>query len=270
MVMTSTARAPFRIAWRLAVGAATALAFSLSPAAAQSGKGASGRSDCAVYQKATAAPDGIPRELLKDWPKALGCLIDMLGDLDAGIASVDAVAGRGDLLAIVKAIRVIIDENDAGAIRRFRETDSTAVATVLAFAARVPDGAGSINRDIRLNATLILGNVIDNSSACVPIDHLYDPKINPNGRANLLAVVSVVASWAYKPNAENIARMLEFTKAKLDPGFADTRRIVTDLDTKNAARQVKAASEPSAADAEAVLAPCRAYRPKWAGDQLKY
>jgi hypothetical protein len=271
MAMMSTLRAALRTTWRLALGVVAAIALALpSPATAQSKMGSFGRSDCAIYQKAMAAPDSIPRELLKDWPRALSCLIDMLGELDAAITSVDAVSGRGDLLAIVKAIRVILDENDAAAIRRFRETDTIAVASVLTFAARVPDGAGSVNRDIRLNATLILGNVIDNSSVCVPIDHLYDPKINPNGRANLLAVVSVVAPWAYKPNADNISRMLEFTKAKLDPGFADTRRIVTDLDTKNSARQVKAASEPSSADTEAVLAPCKAYKAKWAGDQLKY
>ncbi|MDQ2078668.1 hypothetical protein RA307_00615 [Xanthobacteraceae bacterium Astr-EGSB] len=271
MAMMSTLRTAFRATWRLALGAVVAITLAIpSPAMAQSKMGSFGKSDCALYQKAMAAPDGVSRELLKDWPRALSCLIDMLGELDAAITSVDAVSGRGDLLAIVKAIRVVLDENDVAAIRRFRETDTIAVASVLTFAARVPDGAGSVNRDIRLNATLILGNVIDNSSVCVPIDHLYDPKINPNGRANLLAVVSVVAPWAYKPNADNISRMLEFTKLKLDPSFADTRRIVTDLDTKNSARQLKAASEPSSADAEAVLAPCRAYKAKWADGQLKY
>jgi ABC-type transporter Mla subunit MlaD len=58
---------------------------------------------------------------------------------------------------------------------------------------------------------LVLGNVIDNTTVCVPLTHLNDPTLlatasGINGRANLLSLVSVVAPWAYKENSENIAR----------------------------------------------------------------
>ena len=94
-------------------------------------------------------------------------------------------------------------------IKQFRLADNLDVVSVLSY------GARSDVYDIRLNSVLLLGNVIDNTSVCVPLAHLNDPTLmtsanGMNGRANLLGIISVVAPWAYKQNFENIEKTRDF------------------------------------------------------------
>jgi len=133
-----------------------------------------------------------------------------------------------ELVRATGAIRIIIANNETPAnkdpsankinpaIQTFREVASLDTISSLGF------GARSFDDDSRLNATLILGNVIDNKSVCVPLDHLYDDELGTTpygvrGRANFLGVVSVVAPWAYKENYENIRRLHEDIAERLQP-----------------------------------------------------
>jgi hypothetical protein len=107
-------------------------------------------------------------------------------------------------------------------IKAFRGLDNLDVTSVLTF------GARSDNYDMRLNSVLILGNVIDNQTVCVPLTHLNDPELDKtdygiNGRANLLGIIAVVAPWALKQNFESI-------KATRDSLFESIRK--NDLNLK--------------------------------------
>jgi hypothetical protein len=72
-------------------------------------------------------------------------------------------------------------------------------------------------------STLILANVIDNTTVCVPIDHLYDPSISINGRANLLSVVSVVAPWAYRQKYDNISKVQARISSTISEGRSQSQ-----------------------------------------------
>jgi hypothetical protein len=133
-----------------------------------------------------------------------------------GDASESDGAGQGNLRAFIEA---------------FRKLDNTKVAQVLVHALRSDD------RVMRSNALLILANVVDNTTVCVAIDHLYDSEIattpfGVNGRANLLSVVSVVAPWAYRETYYNIEQVLKFIEPKVDsisPELKFTRDVIPNI-----------------------------------------
>ena len=113
------------------------------------------------------------------------------------------------LVAIDKSTNTT--KNLDGFISTFRNNDSIGTVSVLSY------GTRSEVSDLRLNSLSILGNVIDNTTVCVALAHLNDPTLldspnGNNGRANLLAAISVVAPWAYKENFENISRTVKAIK----------------------------------------------------------
>ena len=118
-------------------------------------------------------------------------------------------------------------------IKTFRESDTIGVVSVLTY------GARSDLYDARLNAVLILGNVIDNTTVCVPLAHLNDPEINDtdygrNGRANLLGIISVVAPWAYAENYDAIekTRVAIGAIAGENPDYQTARNILQNIDKR--------------------------------------
>ena len=236
---------------------------------AQSGRDT--RKECLPYAQAVNA-DGVPREQLKDWQTALECLIDLVRAMQPTVVTVELAASRKDLLAAAKAMRVILDENTGPAIQLFRSKDDVDVISVLSYGARVPDVSDSPNRDLRLNTTLVLGNVIDNTTVCVPMDHLFDPQITVNGRANLLAVVSVVASWALSKNLENIEKVISYTENVIGTNnVSDTMRILASLKKKVDQRKDALRTDTTTpSKAEELLVSCRSYKRNWAGDRMQY
>ncbi len=184
----------------------------------------------------------IPDEYLEisRWSSSLPCLIDVLRRLARNIDRETAQFSENDrsrYLSATGAMRKVIamlraadksgntSTNIIEFIQVFRDAHDTDVATVLSF------GARSIDEIMRSDALLILGNVIDNKTVCASIDHLYDPKISANGRANLLAIVSVVAPWAYAENFDNICRVSNFIGSKLtnEPSMQQTKAIVENV-----------------------------------------
>jgi hypothetical protein len=181
---------------------------------------AQAQDSCAIYDKAvttdSASVPVVSEALLADWNPALPCLVRILSRMKDDVGSQPTQQTRSKMLSVTGALRNIIlkfsDPNDpkkvvemAAFIKKFRELDDIATISVLTW------GARSDSPDLRSNSLLVLGNVIDNTTVCVPLTHLNDPTLiasayGVNGRANLLSLLSVVAPWAYKENSENIAR----------------------------------------------------------------
>jgi hypothetical protein len=229
---------------------------------------------CAAYHSAVAG-DGtgfipvIPDRLLVDWKGATPCLTDVLRKLSPTIKS-PTLSGttRNQFLSATGALRSIAtrlakeDEKQDEIrdrkcaelqpaeraktescqkqldifIRTFRLNDDIDVISALTY------GARSDNPDARLNSLLILGDVIDNSTVCVPLTHLADPKIGDGdhgvtARANLLSVISVVAPWAYKENFQNIQRTRELhakSIAQDDKSLTQTVAILRNIESRSA------------------------------------
>ena len=212
------------------------------------------QSPCAAYF-AAVEPDKsgvamvVPDLLLEDQQQSTRCLVDVLRDLGQRISSVkdvDTPQIQLPLLSATSALRRLIATanggnelkydagNLKGFISLFREVDDINVVSALSYAAR------SSEKDLRLNAVLILGNIIDNSTVCVPLTHLNDSSLldtpgGENGRANLLGVISVVVPWAYKENYESITS----TAAALETALTDkadtlqTQRILNNVKTRS-------------------------------------
>jgi hypothetical protein len=128
-------------------------------------------------------------------------------------------------LSLTDVLRSML-ANNVRAIAQFRACDDPAIIRPLVWAAR------GQNQSIRVNATLILGNVVDNTTVCFVLHHLLDPSISLNGRANLLGVVVAMASYAYKENVAAIERMLTAIEQKIANETGDlsqTKRLVADL-----------------------------------------
>lgn len=208
--------------------------------------------DCAPYFSATSGKGDyvsvVPDTLLIDQSNAVRCLIEVVraqGKEFAGQAP--SAEAMSMLISATGGIRNIISKATANDqfsqssnnharlkdfINKFREYDDVDVVSVLSYAAR------NDNRDLRLNAVLILGNIIDNSTVCVPLVHLNDPTLlntanGLNGRANLLGVVSVVAPWAYQENYDNIKRTRDAVAAQLAPSNDDVKSTMAILDNIN-------------------------------------
>src|SRR6185295_17781680 len=139
--------------------------------------------------------------LINDWRTALPTIMEEFR----------AVKGASDrwppdqqsyLLSITDIIRTILSAN-AEAITLFRACDDGFIIKPIIWAAR------GQNPSLRLNATLILGNTVDNTTICYLLHHLRDPNISSNGRANLLGATVAVASYAYKENVLSIEKTLE-------------------------------------------------------------
>jgi hypothetical protein len=220
----------------------------------------SGRADaqdvavCPPYQAATVGTPTkgvpvVPDNLLQDIKSAIPCLVMVLAGLEPSITSPKMSPDVGSkFLSATGALRAIMARQsalDAASgipndttklnefISLFRDKDSIGVVSVLTY------GARSDIYDARLNSVLILGNVIDNTTVCVPIAHLNDQDLDKtdygkNGRANLLGIISVVAPWAYYENYDAI----EKTKVQLsdnignNPEYKTTRTILENIEKR--------------------------------------
>ncbi|WP_456765958.1 hypothetical protein [Bradyrhizobium sp. USDA 3650] len=209
---------------------------------------------CAQYQATTSGIPSkgvpiVPDALLQDIKIAVPCLVTVIGGLEPGITSPKMPPDGGSkLLSATAALRAIMARQgalDAASgtpndttklnefISLFRDNDNIAVVSVLTYAAR------SDIYDARLNSVLILGNIIDNTTVCVPIAHLNDPELDStdygkNGRANLLGIVSVVAPWAYFENYDAIEQTRALLSAKVgeNPDYKTTRTILDNIDKR--------------------------------------
>lgn len=206
----------------------------------------------------------LPREALKDWQTAIPCLIQIIANRKSSIAAPADVLAQNDVLRAAKALRVILDENGQASITYFRTKDNLDVITVLAFAAR------SNNFDFRVNATLVLGNVVDNSTLCVTLDHLYAPDLQANGRTNLLAVAVGVINYAVDDNLRNIGQAVSDLDGQIPENMPDTRRLIQTAKDRLAKRATASQAELNPGNKNDLLKACRDYRFNWAAAKMHY
>ena len=211
---------------------------------------------CQKFQAALGAADSVSRDDLKS-KDALSCLMKVLSDLHPVVNGVDAAVSRKEVVRAARAIRVILEDRKSDGIDEFRNGDDLNVITVLTFGARSED------YDTRLNTTLVLGNVIDDTTVCVPLDHLYDPKISINGRANLLAIVSSAVSSMAVEDLGDVEKMSAYTRNALPRNSPDSLRILETLDAKISERKGRPRARTGGQADNPRTANCRAYRPLW-------
>jgi hypothetical protein len=235
---------------------------------------------CVVYQLAAEDRYVLSDALLtSDLPTSMKCLMDILAGLTP---SNQEKTGWKKFIWTTGAMRIVIasadQETPNRAISFFRRWFTLDMISALAF------GARSNVDTARVNATLILGNVVDNDTLCVPLDHLYDPKVfraalgrdddsQVRGRANLLSVISVVAPWAYQENFNNIQRVYEdlttfLSTYKARPELAQTFEILERLRKRLDYQDTVEA--PNKNTKSPGLLVCKRYKPLWAGKRLIY
>lgn len=238
----------------------------------------------AIFGRETAGQP-LPDPLLTDWKLSMRCIVGSIAEFETRINdSKIAPIVRAEFLTASGGIRSIFASSKSETefsemVKAFRCNDNSKVATVLSF------GARSNSYEVRLNSMILLGNVIDNTTVCIAIDHLYSRELaaidapdvrvesyGTRGRANLLSTVSVVAPWAFRENFENISKIAAYWDAKIPEGeqFKDTKRIIRNiksrLDSQTLATSNK--NRPIPEDLRA----CKSYPPKWASEEnwVKY
>ena len=204
---------------------------------------------CAEYNAAVESGGGIaspvvPDRLLASWEEALPCLVPIIATLSPVVTGPKFTpAAQSKFLSATGAVRTLMtrasayDEKAKSTMlnqitEKFRELDNLDVASVLTY------GARSDNFDMRLNSVVILGNIIDNTTVCVPLAHLSDPTLastdyGVNGRANLLSIISVVAPWAYKQNFINIKATRDAINDAIPKGDPNLKQTYLILDNIN-------------------------------------
>ncbi len=198
----------------------------------------------------------VPDSLLTNWKLAVSCLVPIIAGMkDAMRADSIGAQARAKFLSATGALRAIatkigtteqanaalpaaqqdpnVDtiEKFASEFRKVQTIDAVAVLTT---------GARSDNYDMRLSAILVLGNVIDERYACVPLVQIFDPDLKSanyfvKARANLLGMLSRIAPFVYKEDFANI-RNVQTTIGKMvspdDPNLAQTRLILQNIDQR--------------------------------------
>jgi hypothetical protein len=185
--------------------------------------------------------------LVNDWPNSLPTVMRELTKF-SGPADGWAPNQQSYFLSITDVLRTVLSTN-VDAITLFRVCHDTATIKPLISAARAD------TQPLRLNATLILGNIVDNTSVCFVLHQLRDPKINVNGRANLLGVTYAVASYAYSDNVKAINDTLDVLRPRIEANATQTLKLISDITSR-----VNASSNKSATLADAGLKePCTGY-----------
>ena len=187
---------------------------------------------CLAIRTAITGNDFVTRDLTQDVSISLPCLEDFIGSLatfhdkDSAISTMQNEMFLQSTRKSALAIRASIDQNGASAVEVFRANQTIPVISALTLAAISND------RDTRQSATLVLGNVIDETTICVPEDYLYYDQITDNGRANLLAIISIPLAYVSKQEYANIQRLIEkFDPTKYSKLF-DTSRILQGIQDK--------------------------------------
>lgn len=125
--------------------------------------------------------------------------------------------------ALLEFNDLIVTDNDVICIRRWEDDDK--LINVL-----IPLAAGPDVR-LRVPATLILENIVDNTNVCRVLASLAagGADLDPDARYDLLLVVSQVANYAYSDVAQWIVSVLGLTGRALPSDFAKTQELVQSI-----------------------------------------
>ena len=146
----------------------------------------------------------------------------------------------GDYAALVQALNVLntinASINSTDDIRKVRNwnKDDALVDALIPFAA----GAFA---ETRIPATLILGNVVDNTNVCRVMAFIdADQGVTPDGRYNLLQVVRQVSYYAFDDTGAWITQFVERWRTKYsgNPDLSKTQALLTQIQDVLALRTV--------------------------------
>ena len=169
----------------------------------------------------------VPDALLMNWRFAVGCLVPIIATMNNTMRA-DFVRAdtRAKFLSATGAIRTMANmissaevangktippKADIETIAKFN-TEFQRAANIDTYSVLVT-GARSDDYDMRLSAILVLGNIIDEKYACIPLVQILDPNLQAasylvKARANLLGMLSRIAPFVYKEDFANITNIL--------------------------------------------------------------
>jgi DNA-binding XRE family transcriptional regulator len=133
---------------------------------------------------------------------------------------------------VTQTLNMLVQSNED--IQDFRCQDTLAtIQSILSFA-RLGE------RSIRINSSLLLANVVDNTTLCAVLNDLSDPSLDDNTRYNLWQVVRVVAQYARPENKVWIIQTVQRNEILLSEktGYEKTRSLMDDVKRVVAANKV--------------------------------
>ncbi len=83
-----------------------------------------------------------------------------------------------------------------------KESDVRTIAKLVEMVTIDDQGIGHTSQDIRINASVILRDVVENRTICAVIERTLDPDLNPSARFNLLQIINIIANPARLKNIE--------------------------------------------------------------------
>ena len=210
----------------------------------------------AVVSSAPGAVPVVPDSLLTNWRTALACLILIVAAMNDTMKSGSVSAPiRAKYLSTVGAIRAMATKIGAGEEANAAQPPdqrNPAIDTIAMFQAEfrkiqsidvfavLTTGARSDNFDMRLTSILVLGNVIDERFACVPLVQILDPDLETaayaiNAKANLLGMLSRVAPFVYMEDFQNVRNVKAAIAKDIPPNdtrFDQTRLILNNIEQR--------------------------------------
>jgi len=150
------------------------------------------------------------KTLTENWQYSLPELMREIEKIKQTAASTWDKADLEWNIAVTSAVKNILAAYDQS-IPLFRKCDDDAVIKPLVWAAR------GDNRDMRLSAANVLANVVDNTTICFVLHHLYQsrPELSDDGRANLLGITRAMASYAYLETTAAIEEVIKKLQREL-------------------------------------------------------
>ncbi|CDX15783.1 exported hypothetical protein [Mesorhizobium sp. ORS 3324] len=148
-------------------------------------------------------------------------LITQLGDVQGKADNYDL----GRVYSVLAPLNQLVKSQDD--IQAFRcQDDLATIRKIIAFA-RIDE------RVTRINASLLLANVVDNTTLCGVLEELFDHSLNDNARYNLWQVVLVVARYARVENQKWIKATVSDNQTFIgsQPNYGRTLEKIDEVNT---------------------------------------
>lgn len=168
------------------------------------------------------------------WAQGLSAYDSWVKALEALPAQTGDYANLVQALNVLNAINASINtSDDIRKVRSWGEDDALVDALI-------PFAAGAF-AETRIPATLVLGNVVDNTNVCRVMTFIEaDQGVTPDGRYNLLQVVRQVSYYAFDDTGAWITQLVDRWRTKFsgNPDLSKTQALLTQIQDVLALRTV--------------------------------
>jgi hypothetical protein len=165
------------------------------------------------------------RAIVDNWRVSIPVLIRALGQIQTTAPSSWPEAERQRAIVLTDVVRTTLATSDQTIYLFRRCRDDKAIRALIA-AARGDDTT------LRINATSILADVVDNTTLCLIFPNLRDKTISTNGLTNLLGVTASVAGYAYKENYQQLSATITDIQRNIDNSKSDSgqiQKVITEI-----------------------------------------